>query len=222
VTTTDIAPSTNGAVSKAVAEVVKISPVNFQTIAVTIVGTAPLLQCAFSAKARSKMAQAQSAGQQARSKKVREARDFESDYQAAFHRDEHGRAGHPAAAFRNAAISACRLVGFQMTKAKLSIFVEHDSLDAVDGTPLVWVQGTPERSEMMGRNATGVADIRIRPLWREWRIDLRVRFDADQFSTSDVLNLLDRAGQQVGIGEGRPDSRESNGMGFGVFQVARS
>ena len=216
--TTDLAP--NGAVKQAVADVVRISPVNFKTITLTIVGTAPLLQCAFSEKARDKMAASQQAGQQARSKKVREARDFDADYEAAFHRDEDGRAGHPASAFRNAMISACRLVGVVMTKAKLSVFIEHDALDRVDGTPLVWVQGTPEQSRMMGRNSTGVADIRVRPLWRHWQIDLRVRFDADQFSASDIVNLLDRAGQQVGIGEGRPDSRESNGMGFGTFMVA--
>ena len=201
---------------------IKISPPNFQLISVPIRGTAPLLQNAFSAKARQKMAETQAAGQQARTRKVRNPRDFDSDYYAAFHRDEQGHQGIPAAAFRNAMIDSCRLVGYKMTIAKLALFVEHDALDVADGTPLVWFQGEPERSEMMGRTTTGVADIRIRPMWRQWSATLRVRFDADQFSLSDVVNLIDRAGQQVGIGEGRPGSRMSNGLGLGTFEVVRS
>jgi hypothetical protein len=56
-------------------------------------------------------------------------------------------------------------------------------------------------------------------MWREWSATLRIQFDADQFQTSDVANLLARAGLQVGIGEGRPDSKKSAGMGFGQFEV---
>jgi hypothetical protein len=48
---------------------------------------------------------------------------------------------------------------------------------------------------------------------------LRIRFDMEQFSPDDVTNLLIRAGRQVGIGEGRPDSRDSNGLGYGLFDV---
>jgi hypothetical protein len=33
------------------------------------------------------------------------------------------------------------------------------------------------------------------------------------------VNLLDRAGQQVGIGAGRPFSKKSVGQGWGTFSV---
>jgi hypothetical protein len=134
------------------------------------------------------------------------------------HKSVEGWACIPAGAFRAAAISACRLVGFKMTMAKLSLFIEQDGLDAIDGTPLVRIHGDPEISEMMVRNATGVADIRVRPLWRDWSCDLRIRYDCDQFNRIDVANLLLRVGTQVGIGEGRPDSKSSNGLGFGLFR----
>lgn len=65
----------------------------------------------------------------------------------------------------------------------------------------------------------GVADIRWRPMWEQWSAKVRVRWDANQFSAQDVVNLLSRAGMQVGIGEGRPDSKASNGMGWGMFEV---
>ena len=73
---------------------------------------------------------------------------------------------------------------------------------------------------MAVRNATGVADIRVRPMWREWAADVKVSYDADQFTLQDVTNLMQRVGMQVGIGEGRPDSRDSAGLGWGTFVLA--
>jgi len=35
----------------------------------------------------------------------------------------------------------------------------------------------------------------------------------------DVVNLIARVGMQVGIGEGRPDSKASAGLGFGLFEI---
>jgi len=107
-----------------------------------------------------------------------------------------------------------------MTVAKLSVFIVQDGIDADDGTPLVRILGDePELNEMMVRNATGVADIRIRPMWREWGAVLSLRFDAQQFNEQDVVNLVYRAGAQVGVGEGRPDSKSSAGLGFGTFTI---
>ena len=48
---------------------------------------------------------------------------------------------------------------------------------------------------------------------------MRIRFDADMFSAADVANLMNRVGAQVGIGEGRPDSKNSAGMGWGLFSI---
>jgi hypothetical protein len=116
-------------------------------------------------------------------------------------------------------MSACRLVGFQVVKAKLAVFVEADGMDKVDGTPLVKIEGEPEHVEHYVRNATGVVDIRVRAMWREWVVNLTVRYDADMFSLADVANLLARAGLQVGVGEGRPDGKRSAGMGWGMFRI---
>ena len=199
-----------------------IAPVRMQVTEFRIIGTSPYVQHAFSLKARLQMEATQRAGTQARSRKKREARDFEEDYKQAQHRAtkaDGGWLGIPAPAFRNAMIDACRLVGFVMTKAKLSVFVEHDGIDVADGTPLVKIIGEPRLHEGWGRNANGGADLRWRPMWEKWGANVRVRWDLDQFSVTDVLNLLNRAGKQVGIGEGRPSSPNSNGLGWGLFDV---
>ena len=201
-------------------DVVTISPPKFERIRLRLVGTAPYMQARFSAKAMQAMKSKMEAGPTAKKGGRKDARDFDDDFRAAQHIAADGWNGVPAAALRNACIDVCRMVGFKMTHAKMSIFVEADGFDKVDGTPLVRLDARePERVDMATRNATGVADIRVRPMWREWALNLIIRFDADQFTTSDVVNLISRAGEQVGIGEGRPFSKSSNGLGFGTFTV---
>jgi hypothetical protein len=202
-------------------ERITIPAPDLRTLEVDIAGTAPLLIAKFSQKAKLAIRGKQEAGGRSRKGQAKDARNFEADFQGARHLSAEGWDGIAAPAFRAAMISACRLVGFKMTIAKLSVFVLADGLDAEDGTPLIRIiGGEPEMSEMMVRNATGVVDIRVRPMWRAWGARLRLRYDAAQFSSSDVVNLLHRAGAQVGVGEGRPDSKSSAGMGYGTFRVS--
>lgn len=202
------------------AEVVTIKPLNFERVALTLEGTAPYMQARFSAKAIQAMMAKHAAGSTAKKGGKKEPRDFDADFRDAMHISEDGWHGVPAAALRNACIDVCRMAGYKMTHAKMSIFIESDGRDEVDGAPLVrLVAGDPERVDMATRNATGVADIRVRPMWRDWKINVVIRYDADQFTKSDVVNLISRAGEQVGIGEGRPYSKSSNGLGYGTFKV---
>jgi len=198
-----------------------VSPPNMRGIVVRLTGTAPLVIHRFSAKAMDAMVSRQKAGSTAKKGQAREAKDFEAAYEGAKHIAADGWCGIHAAAFRNALISACRLVNFRMTMAKLSLFTIADGYDKVDGSPLVRIQGgEPEPLTLPVRNASGVVDIRVRPMWKEWFVDLRVRYDADQFTADDVVNLLARVGEQVGVGEGRADSKASAGVGWGHFSVA--
>lgn len=200
---------------------VTIKPPKFGNAVFTIVGTAPLVMNAFPSKAREQMRAKQEAGAQSRKNKTRDAKDFNALYEAAKHVSRAGWCGIPAAAFRNAMISACRVVGFKMTIAKMSVFIEADGYDDSDGTGLVEItRGEAKYVEHAVRLATGVVDVRPRPMWDEgWEASVRVRWDLEQFSVTDITNLLLRAGQQVGVGEGRPDSKMSAGMGWGMFTI---
>lgn len=179
----------------------------------------PLVIHAFSAKARAIMREAQELGSAGRKRRPRDPKDFNAVYEGARHISRDGWDGATCATFRNSMISACRLVGFKMTISKLSLFIEADGNSATDGTPLVRIHGEPVPFEAPVRNASGVADIRVRPRWDEWTAALRVRFDSEQFSAEDVVNLLVRSGAQCGIGEGRPDSSNSFGQGWGLFEI---
>lgn len=201
-------------------QIVAIQPPDFRVIELRIEGTAPLVINRFSAKAIEMMRATQEAGSTAKSRKTREPKDFEALYENAKHVAEDGWEGIHAAAFRNGAISACRACGFKMTHAKLAFSVYADGYDRVDGAPLVRLtHGEAEQYVAPTRNATGVVDLRCRPMYRQWGANLRIRYDAGMLTAADVTNLIMRVGLQVGIGEGRPDSKQSAGLGFGTFEI---
>lgn len=211
--------TTKKTVIETVHEQETIPAADLRELAIEIAGIAPYVQLKFSEKAKGIMRAKHEKGSVAKKGAAREARDFNADYSGALHVTEDGGYGIPAGAFRQGIISACRLVGFKMTLAKLSVMVIADKFDKDDGTPLVSIHGTPEMLVSHVRNATGVADLRVRAMWREWSARVTVQYDAGQFSQSDIINLFARVGLQVGVGEGRPDSKNSAGMGWGMFKI---
>lgn len=202
---------------KAAVAPVMIPAPNIQAVTLRVYGTAPYVQLRFSEKAQGLMLANQLDPSKKKRGGPREAKKPAELYQQALYRTRKGKCGIPAAAFRNAMIRACSLVGFAMTQAKMSVFVQADDVDSFDGTPLVLIEGTPEPVMHPVRPAKGGADIRVRAMWRKWAATLRVEYDADQFQQDNVVNLLERAGVQVGVGEGRPSSKNSAGMGWGTF-----
>ena len=205
---------------------VKVKPPKFERAIFTIVGggedQVPLVQNRFSSRAIEAMKAKQVAGSTANKQRgTRDPKDFHAQYLESLHVSTEGWYGLPAAAFRTALISVCRLVNFKMTFAKLSIFVAADGIDRVDAMPLVRItKGEPQYREDAVRNESGVADIRPRAMFLPgWEAQVRIRWDGDQFTLDDVTNLLWRVGEQAGIGEGRPDSRESCGLGWGLFTI---
>jgi hypothetical protein len=200
---------------------VQIKPPNIKTIVFEIKGTAPLVVHRFSQKAQLSMLEKIRLGSLAKKGKKREAVEPNEVYNGARYISKNGWDGFNATGIRHALVSACRLVGFKMTLAKLSLFVVQDDWDSVEPQiPLIRIYGKPRRLDMWGRVETGQAYIIIRPCYDGWSAKVTLRYDADQFSVDDVANLLARAGLQVGICEGRPDSKNSVGMGWGTFEIA--
>jgi hypothetical protein len=199
---------------------VTIKPPNFGRATFTIEGIAPLVIHRFSAKTKNQMKQKMETGKAASSKKNREPKDTDDIYEEARYISTEGWDGFHAGAIRNALISACRLVGFKMTLAKMSIFVEADGWDKEEPQiPLIRIYGKSQKQEDIARVETGQPYVTVRAAFHQWSAKIKIRWDGDQFTAEDVANLLSRVGLQVGIGEGRPDSKNSAGMGWGLFEV---
>jgi len=204
-------------------QTVSIKPPSFGVAEFRLKGLSPLVIHRFSAKTKLEMKQKMETGKAAASRRNREAKSTDELFAEARYVAREGWDGIHAGAFRAALISACRLVGYKMSLAKLSIFVEADGVDAKEPQiPLVRIYGQPTKQEDVARVETGQPYVTIRAAYHNWKARLRIRWDADQFTLDDLTNLLARAGLQVGIGEGRPDSKNSAGMGWGLFQIEES
>lgn len=198
---------------------IHISAPRMRTATFRITGTAPYVQSRFSYKTIKQIEDAVKAGNTQNKGKKRPPRDFEDDYRQSQHVSTDGWIGMPASAFRVAMVDACRAANYVMTKAKMAVFIEADGFDALDGKPLIRIVGRPEMTKELLRNDTGGPTIRVRTMWRQWFAEVRIRFDEDMFTLGDAANLLMRVGEQVGIGEGRPYSRNSTGCGWGTFRI---
>lgn len=201
---------------------VEIKPPNMKTAEFKIVGDAPLVVHRFSQKTKKEMLLKQETGKSASSKKRREAKDSNDTYEEAKYYSPDGWEGFNASAIRAALISACRLVGYKMTLAKLSVFVVPDGWDKKEPQiPLIRIYGKSVMQDDMARVETGQPYVTIRAAYHKWNAKVKLRWDADQFSIHDITNLLARVGLQVGICEGRPDSKKTAGMGWGLFHIEK-
>lgn len=209
---------------------VVIPPPNFQQAQFEIIGNAPLVIHRMSVKVGAEFRRKIEEGSKPTQKKKFKPTDIRDIFNEARYINgaREGKQKTPeawdgihAAAFRNAMISACRLVGFKMTIAKMSVFIVQDGWDYIEPQiPLVRIEhAEPVLQQDIARTSTGVAYLCIRPAYHNWTAKLNIRWDGDQFSLTDIANLLSRVGQQVGVGEGRPDSKASAGMGWGTFQL---
>lgn len=197
----------------------EIKAPNFQTVEVGIRGTAPLMVHKFSMKARKQIEAKQTAKDKVSG--VRQPKDYAAEFNAARYISKEGWDGFYAGAIRSAMIRAASYGGgLSMTAAKGLIFVVAEGFDRDDGSPLVRILGDKAKHDTRpARNDGGGIDIRNRPRYDKWNTKLKISYDADMLTAQDVLNLLARAGESVGLCDGRPGSPNSNGCGFGTFAV---
>ena len=201
-------------------ESVVVRPPKFKTVEWEIKGTAPLVVHRFLKKIKEQMKQKMETGKAASSKKNREAKLTDDSFQESRYISKDGWDGIHASAMRCAMISACRLVGYKMTLAKLSVFVIADGWDKEEPQiPLIRIYGNPTKQEDVARVETGQPYVTVRAAYHDWSAKVKIRWDEDQFTEDDITNLLMRVGMQVGLCEGRPDSKNSAGMGWGLFDV---
>lgn len=117
----------------------------------------------------------------------------------------------PALSFKNAMVAAASfLPDVTKTLLKGAIFVQGDFL------PIRYRGKEPIFRKDMVRigGMSKTADVRYRPEYPNWEVDLDIEFDSSVISAEQVVNLVARAGFNVGVGEWRPT--------HGRFRVVRS
>jgi hypothetical protein len=204
-------------------KVIRITAPNFTTARFHITGLTRLVVCRFSEEARRKIIEDQIAGAAGKSKKKVTKQDPEVQYAAARYYSPKGWEGFNAAAVRNGMIDACGLTDMKMTMAKKCIFCIEDGNDKFEpqfGIVRIYGKSVMQQDHVRNRN-TGQYTIATRAAYHDWKAIIHLRWDADRFTDTDISNLLARCGLQIGFGVGRPFSKDSNGMGWGTFEIDR-
>jgi hypothetical protein len=189
----------------------KLKPIRKEQITLRITGISPLIQHRWGNKAKEMMRQ-KHAGKKTR---TRDIRDPEAEGREAMYLTDDGKPGVPGMAIKRAIIAAAHKdIGIEKTLVKKSIFlVCNDSKKVIpmdcDDPVIV------EDPVIVG---VGSADLRYRPYFHRWSVDLTFVTDSELLQLNDLLNLIDRAGFGVGIGEWRPET----GGEYGRFEVDRS
>lgn len=121
-----------------------------------------------------------------------------------------GRFGFPACAFKASAIDA----GYQqgvIAKKTTARGAFH-----IIGEYAV-IEGVPEMREDMVQigGMSKVADIRYRPMFKEWKTTLTIKYNKKAITPEQIMNLMNYGGFANGVGEWRPSKDGS----FGTFHV---
>jgi hypothetical protein len=138
--------------------------------------------------------------------------DKQAAFEAAKYLDEEGRDCLPAYVFKASLVAAARLVDYtDMTKLRQAIFVEGQLL------PLEFERCENHEGYVRLSGPSGNADVRHRPMYHSWSIELVIQYNPKRLSPSQVLHLLTLAGDSVGVCEGRPSSKAV--LGWGRFEI---
>jgi hypothetical protein len=182
------------------------------TIEVPVEGVSPLIVSRFDEKAKEMML----AAQQSKTRKAKEPKDPDKEFERRRYRLNDGRDGFPAVGFKAAIVGGARLFeGVTMTALKTQLYV-HGEPAGMD--MLVPIEGPCTMREDTVRVGNGVADLRYRPMYWPWSAVLRIDFMPSQLSAESVIALVE-AGGFGGIGEWRPSAPKSLTGTYGRFTV---
>lgn len=227
--------------TKKEATVVCIKPIVKKTAKIRIIGDSPLIVHAWSEKAKKELLASQQGTKLKKDKK--QAKNVYGEIAEALYwmngkpnveyadwteelLDKYAASeqfGFPACAVKAAAVSAAFRLGWTKDKvsARGAFMIFGD-----DGSEFIEIKSFKPEGEpkFVGREDSvrigmGTADLRYRPEFANWYMDVAISFNENgNFSLSDIVNMLNAGGDQCGLGEWRIEK----GGSWGAFHVELS
>jgi|TARA_R100000426_G_scaffold86979_1_gene69861 hypothetical protein len=188
-----------------VGNLITLEPIQQTVMTVKINGTSPFIQHKWAEKSL-KMIRDKKAGLRV---KNREVCDPEQEFRDACYRLTDGRYGFPAGGVKQCLIGAAHKdIGLEKTLLKKSLFIQPDDREL---NLIALITDEPKMREDIVRVGSGSTDLRYRPEFSEWSMVITFEFDSKALSQEAILNLIDRAGFGVGLGEWRPEKGGEHG-----------
>ena len=189
---------------------VYIKPIKAQTISFGIVGISPLIYHAWSARTKAQLLLTPIE----RRKQPKEKRDPEAEAAGADYRLPNGKPAFPLLSLKAAMIEAAHKdLGLDKVSFRKAFF-----LPGVSPCLVELFADEPRIREDIVRVGVGSTDVRYRPEYFPWRVTVQGYIDASILTPDDIINLANRAGFGVGVGEWRPQRGGENGR----FKIDRS
>lgn len=181
-----------------------IRPIIRKAVTMRIAGTSALIQHQWSEKVKKGMLDKQ----QGIKVKMRAIRDPKKEGEEAAYRTVDGYYGIPLTALKKSVIGAAHKdVGLEKTLVRKALFIKCDD----PGGVLKMECSEPVIREDMVRVGMGTADLRYRPYFHTWSVEVVWEIDAELLVVETLVTLVNRAGFGVGIGEWRPEKGGDNG-----------
>lgn len=201
--------ASKNASGKSVDAVIKLKPLNKKYFEVTIVGVTPLIFHCWSEKPKKEMREKKTLGKKTRERVVAVP---EEEAELTTYRLSDGSVAFPVTGIKSAIRDAAHKdLGIAKNLIDRGLFVRADEGFLVRvNTP-----GLKMREDMVRVGVSRAADLRWRNEAQEWSIKLRLEYDADWLQPETIVNLIQRAGFGIGIGEWRPEKSGD----FGRFEV---
>ncbi len=183
---------------------IELPPFDLRRMELRLIGDAPLICHAWSAKAKTEMLNKQ----MKRAQEAKPPKDPQQDYQDSLYRHPDGGGwAFPAIAFKASAVDACSHVsGITKVAARGAFHIMGQ---------WVRIEGEPTMREDMVRVGMGTADIRYRGAFDPWAAAVTLQYNASLMSDEQIVHLFNVAGFGVGVGEWRP---QRDGI-YGRFHV---
>ena len=186
---------------------IKLKPLNIREVKFAIVGTSSYIQHAWSQKALRSLRM--TAAERRKQPKV--GRTPEAEAEGAMYR-LNGKPAFPLLQLKASMINAAHKdLGIEKTLVKKSFFIPANNPERL----IEMECSEPVIREDIVRVGMSQTDIRYRPEFHDWRVNVTAHYDADNLTDGDLINLVNRAGFGVGVGEWRPEK----GGEFGRFKV---
>lgn len=180
------------------------------TISVKIKGITPLLMDRFPDSVREQILEKQVG----MTKGKKGLRDMDIEYENAFHKLPNGDLGFPAQGFKSAMIESTSFVGSKDFSKKLLKGIQIVNSEGNDLVPIKYKKISKLKHYPKGGNT------KISPMLEDWECELWIKYDENNISPQDLLNLLNYAGFYYGIGIWSP--RAKCGGKYGMYEVKLS
>lgn len=182
-----------------------------QLITFWIRGISPLIMHAWDEKGKEMLRMTA----QERKKQEKKARDPEALAKSYLYTTDGGEIGIPLTAFKSSLIGAAHKdFGLEKTLLRKAFFIPCSD----SGGVVPMEHDNYVVREDVVRVGAGATDLRYRPMFTDWRVQITAQIDPDLLTPKDIANLVNRAGFSVGIGEWRPEK----GGEFGRFELDTS